>query len=573
MGYCPRGELCPYAHGDEAIVPQMPFGPPGPNGMPMNPLQMMTMMQGGFPMPWMMDASASGAYNPNDARMDMSGGPLSGPSNGRRTSKQYQPTDAVDLSASTSPSLPSLQPTQDSNGYHQASPPPMNSTPPFFPPPNGFVPDAGAYMNGNGAAEASPSYSVRGRGGRGRGGHHGGRSEPGTFPNADQQPNFSGETAPSRPGGGRQDGNRTIVVEKIPQESLSLPAVSEWFSRFGSVTNVAIDAPTAKALVSFSTAVEAKAAWSSQDAVFGNRFVKVFWHRPLAGHGEAGTKKLAASAPLMQNMVGVEKTGAPIVSSAQSTATTVATTSSPTTSNVPATAPLLTPAASIAARKELLEKQIAQQKALFARLDLASTPEEKKDIKAQLRKLGEEMKGSQPASVAVTQRKASTPVGSTSDDKQQLIRAKLDRELDLHAASTSTSDATSGSAATEGESRQSTLLAELTELRKQAAEVGVPTSVITGQPSPVRGRGFVRGRGRGRGRGVHARGGTFVPPPRSLKLDNRPRKLALKGVNLNDEGSMASIEEFYKVQNCYFLQSMVNFKYTDHYILSRALES
>jgi RNA-binding protein 26 len=97
--------------------------------------------------------------------------------------------------------------------------------------------------------------------------------------------------------------DKTLVVEKIPEDKLSLDAVNSWFKRFGTVTNVAVDAATAKALVSFSTHEEAHAAWKTEDAVFGNRFVKVFWHRPMEGQGLAGQRALAASAPIVASVV------------------------------------------------------------------------------------------------------------------------------------------------------------------------------------------------------------------------------------------------------------------------------
>lgn len=533
LGYCPRGEMCPHAHGEEAIVPPMPFGAPGPNGMGLNPLQMMTMMQSGFPMAWMMDPSVSGAYNPNDARMDMSGAPFALDS-GPRNNKKHQPSDAIDLSdLSAQPS----QPAQGVDGTQQNSPPPPTDvSPPLPSPQNGVGPNAGTHINGN----TGPTSSSRGRGGRGRNGHHGVPPVPGTFPNADQQPHFGDDAASSR-GGSRQDGNRTIVVEKIPQESLSLPAVSEWFTRFGNVTNVAIDTPTAKALVSFATPQEARAAWGSQEAVFGNRFVKVFWHRPLAGHGEAGTKKLAASAPLVQNMLGVEKTGTATTSTSSSIPpTTEATSTSQSTSSA---SPAMTPSESIAARKELLEKQIAEQKALFASLESASSPKEKKEIMAKLRSLGEEMKKSQTNTASTNLRK----ILPSPEEKERLVREKLDRELEIHTISGSPgATAPDNATVVAGDgSRKDELLAELAELRKQAAEVGVSSAEIAGVTPSYRGRGFQRGRGRGRG--SYGRGWGFAPAPRSLKLDNRPRGLVARGINTDDEGTVSGIEEFYKV--------------------------
>jgi RNA-binding protein 26 len=82
--------------------------------------------------------------------------------------------------------------------------------------------------------------------------------------------------------------DRTLVVEEIPGDRLSPDAVNGWFKRFGTVTNVAVDATSAKALVSFSTHKEAHAAWKTEDAIFGNRFIKVFWDRPMEGQDLAG---------------------------------------------------------------------------------------------------------------------------------------------------------------------------------------------------------------------------------------------------------------------------------------------
>ena len=82
--------------------------------------------------------------------------------------------------------------------------------------------------------------------------------------------------------------DRTLVVEKISEDRLAPDAVHGWFERFGTVTNVVVDATSAKALVSLSTHKEAHAAWKTGNAIFGNRFFKVFWHgRPRSLRGSA----------------------------------------------------------------------------------------------------------------------------------------------------------------------------------------------------------------------------------------------------------------------------------------------
>lgn len=233
------------------------------------------------------------------------------------------------------------------------------------------VDDSGGPMNSQGGFQGG----MHG-GGRGRGVHH------------------TGPDHHMRPQKGRND--KTLVVEKIPEDKLSLDAVNGWFKRFGTVTNVAIDARSAKALITFAEHEEAHRAWKSEDAVFNNRFVKLFWHRPMEGHGQGGARALAASASLVANINGKEQAiRAPSAAASPSAALTVPNTSISTVrrkSSTPSAA-----ASALAAKQQLLEQQIAEQKSLMSQLDSASA-NEKKQIMARLRKLGEEMKpASSPA--------------------------------------------------------------------------------------------------------------------------------------------------------------------------------
>ena len=91
--------------------------------------------------------------------------------------------------------------------------------------------------------------------------------------------------------------DRTVVVEKIPEDRFSPDAVHGWFERFGTVTNVAVDADSVKALVSLSTHKGAHAAWKTEDAIFGNRLFRVFWHggpRSLRGSALSASRCLCA---------------------------------------------------------------------------------------------------------------------------------------------------------------------------------------------------------------------------------------------------------------------------------------
>ena len=337
--------------------------------------------------------------------------------------------------------------------------------------------------------------------------------------------------------------DKTLVVEKIPQDKLSLDAVNGWFKRFGTVTNVAIDAHTSKALVSFSEHREAFAAWKSEDAVFSNRFVKVFWHRPLEGHGQKGTRMLAASAPLVASISG--RPPAP-TNSVSSTTFTQAESASPSTpapapTPVPRKPPVSTAASDLAAKQKLLEQQIAEQKSLMAALATANG-EEKKSIMARLRKLGEEI---QPSSAPATSSHSSPPAASQMPGHEQKERDRLDKELETHHATSSV------------ESTEE-LQVKLTKLREEACGATIPHIVTDaymvqaaslgisehsyGSGAPGAYRPY-RGRGRG-GRGF-IRGGARGGPPRSMKLDNRPRQLLIKSAA---EDAIPTLRSWYEVR-------------------------
>ncbi|THU91621.1 hypothetical protein K435DRAFT_966722 [Dendrothele bispora CBS 962.96] len=477
LGYCSRGALCKYSHGEDALIPEQLYmnGPriPGP-GMPFMPM---------FPSGFAMGAGA--AYDPRESHMDMR-------ANGRSQMRpsvlprmQQEDGARVAHSMHASGELPVIQDLTPQVAHSDVQPnpnpqphPPSNTTleterivgPPSLPPQDVEMVSADA--------PPRPSSGWRGRG-RGRGGFGG---EAGTF-------------RPER----RKD--KTLVLEKIPDDKLSLAQVNDWFKRFGTVTNVAIDQAHHKALISFSTHEEAHAAWKSEDAVFGNRFVKIFWHRPLEGQGQVGQRALAASAPLVSNANAPKPTPAP----------------------APPTSTPTRPATALAAKQQLLEQQITEQKSLMASLGTAS-PEEKKSIMARIRKLDEEMKASSTTSSAV----------SSGPDREQQERERLDKELDLHGTTGSTADGQDGEKAETTEE----LKAKLEKLKAEAASLGIADVSMEGSESyggsyrPYRGR--ARGRGRGYFRGA-PRGG---PPRASMKLDNRPKSLLIKGASSENEQAL-----------------------------------
>jgi RNA-binding protein 26 len=415
-GYCARGAFCKYSHGEDALIPGVfPMGPqplPGNMFMPMFPPG----IPFGLPPP--------AAYDPHEARLDMRPGAPSGP-----MGRPQRPTMIPRINGDNQPMHPHA--SGELPVIQDLTPPVYSDESTQQPDKSASSPTVDAQPNGVSASASHVTQMELDSPGGG----------PSSFPS---RPQRGSQNSPARGRGGRpgvfggdvqrfhpeRRGDKTLVVEKIPEDKLSLDAVNNWFKRFGTVTNVAVDAASAKALVSFSTHEEALASWKSEDAVFGNRFVKVFWHRPMDGQGLAGQRALAASAPIVASVASRDQ--------AEATSTSVALPAdSPAPSPSPAQKVSSSAASSsvsaLAARQKLLDQQIAEQKALMEKLNTASA-EEKKEIFAQLRKLGQEIKASSSSQPAFSPSKKPNLSASRPEDREAKERERLDKELELHSA-------------------------------------------------------------------------------------------------------------------------------------------
>ena len=521
-GYCSRGAYCKYSHGDDAVVPSQLMGM---GSIPQAMLPFMSMMNNAM-FPGMNGMDGGSAYDPNE-RMDMQRAPM------MRRQDVPVPTSGElpviqDLTPWAPPEerVPQQNPDSQQSGQVAMAVDPTTSQDQL--PPGQF----GHHPYG----QSQGSRGRRGRGGPRANGtfpSHVVPSDPFNAPSSDSQ-----SQQPPRPDR-RQD--KTLVVEKIPEDRLSLGAVNDWFKKFGTVTNVAVDPPTAKALVTFAEHDQAWKAWKSEEAVFGNRFVKVYWHRPLEGRGGRGMKALEVSATLVGKLRSNEDHTAaqPAADGDTEPVASSSTIPAPPKKPIKQTSNALQ---ELTAKQERLQQMIAEQKALMSQLGTASA-EEKKEIMAKLRKLGEDMKTPTPVSA---------PAPAPPVEKQE------DVEMEKADHDANKKDGGEGYGHEESTEELQAKLAKLKEevivffcfsglrflltvLDPQAASLGISE---TEQPYGPYG-GYTRPwRGRGRGRGGHfrARGG---PPRASMKLDNRPRKLLVKGV---PEESVEVAENWYGVR-------------------------
>ncbi|RXK40776.1 hypothetical protein M231_02029 [Tremella mesenterica] len=347
-----------------------------------------------------------------------------------------------------------------------------------------------------------------GRGGRGRG-HHPGFPTPFGFP-FPVPPPFAGrpprdkEASAEFSGSNRPPQDRsstTLLVSDIPRNNLSIPVIRDYFRQFGEITNVALEGKSSRALVSFASNAEAYKAWRSDEAVFGSRHVRVLWHRPRPGHGQAGQQALEASAGIIANLRAMEDGQSPQQGKS---------------------ATLLGPESRLRAtlteleakeRDQKKERLVAEQKVLLKKTENA-VKEEKLEILKRLKELQKEMEALD---------KPPEDVSMELGDKE-----KLDMELAKHGMETA-----------QGKDEQELLRlnAQLSALRDKANTLGINSSA---RYSP-----YSRPRGRGRGfpssRGGRGRGGF----PQRMSLDNRSRILKIVAEDQTIEGS-EKLKEWYE---------------------------
>ncbi|KAI9830912.1 MAG: hypothetical protein M1819_005294 [Sarea resinae] len=332
---------------------------------------------------------------------------------------------------------------------------------------NGFSPHGNSTRGGD-----------RGRGrGRGRGDHFNQRGR--------------GRAEFSHAGPNHDRSITTIVVEQIPEEKFNEEAVREFFSEFGNIDEVAMQAYKRLALVKFDDWSSAKRAYDSPKVIFDNRFVKVYWYKPDsvptppvgAGRGSQPPKPEEPKIDLAE----FEKKQADVQKAHEEKMKKIKETES---------------------AKEALEKRREEL--------LRSQQEEKKKLMERLAKAGKASSGSPSA--------AGTPVP---DGKENEAHAETPKS----------------SAQTEA------LRAQLAALEAEAKSLGLDTA-LPDDSSSRGGRGGARGSYRGRGGFVpRARGyypsyrGGYVGrggAPRggarggvAYKLDNRTKKVAVSGVEFD----------------------------------------
>lgn len=169
------------------------------------------------------------------------------------------------------------------------------------------------------------------------------------------------QPAPPRPPRGS---SRVISIDNIPPASLTEAAVRHFFQPFGHILSVGIDEDNRTATITFSTPHQADRAVASPQAVFGNRFVRVY-------RAHDSDAVLSPSGP------GEPDPGEPGPGIARAAAAASTTSPPPARVSVSAT------------RAELLERNAQQQRSLLSEFEHADSAR-KSAIMGSLRSLASE---------------------------------------------------------------------------------------------------------------------------------------------------------------------------------------
>uniref|UniRef100_A0A8C1YGR2 RNA binding motif protein 27 n=1 Tax=Cyprinus carpio TaxID=7962 RepID=A0A8C1YGR2_CYPCA len=546
-GFCIRGDLCPFDHGndplivDDVTLPTMiPFPPPP--GLPRMPMPPMTEPPPRMPMPLrpphgqppppgiypMPDSYDPEAYNPESPG-------LTGP--GRAQYRHF---------------IPRIQ-TQRPNLIGLTSGDGQNSR------------AANIVIQTEPAVTSVSSGEVRYSSEQ----ENRKRCLPSTDGPQAKKPwmekqNFNNQHKPTFPKKNHYV-NTKLEVRKIPRELNNITKLNEHFSKFGTIVNIQVvfGGDPEAALIQYTANDEARRAISSTEAVLNNRFIRVYWHREATSNtqeqGPSQSTNPAQQHPTTHKVINKQHTAGSYVLNnktfpKQQTATGAAGTTGATGGTEP-TSPSqeasvgLTPPSSLAKglfsrtvlktasksmgktakaleaqevlkkkqealklqqdmrkkKQEMLEKQIECQKVLINRLEKnrGMKPEERANIMKTLKELTEKISQLKNEISPTSHATANTTQTKSKTDAQKEL---LDAELDFHKKLTSGEDTTD-------------LKRRLGQLQVEATRLGL-ISAGRGKPPAAPSRG----RGRGRGRSLRGRGGG-----NHMVVDHRPRALTIIG--------------------------------------------
>ena len=337
--------------------------------------------------------------------------------------------------------------------------------------------------------EYDPTRAALASGGRGRGGlNSNGHAANGrwnfTRPGVSATPQGTA-VRPSRRGGRAEfssdrprfdKSNTTILVENIPDEKFDEDEIRGFFSGFGQIISLTMQAYKRLAIVKYDSWDAANAAYTSPKVIFDNRFVKVYWY--------SNPESLPQPPPIARNKPMAK------------------------TSNSNLSKPSITSEVDL---DEIADRQQQAQKA----------HEEKAKRRHEM----------ELARKALEERQA-----AQAEDKQKLLdQIAAKTKVSQNAPSQETHFVKPLS---QTEALKAQLAALEAEARSLGLDPSLDADKVWASGARMRGRGAYRGRAnyipRGQRGAYRGRGGYPSTATAAYKIDNRTKSVALKGVDFRE---------------------------------------
>uniref|UniRef100_A0A8D3CB36 RNA binding motif protein 27 n=1 Tax=Scophthalmus maximus TaxID=52904 RepID=A0A8D3CB36_SCOMX len=367
--------------------------------------------------------------------------------------------------------------------------------------------------------------------------------------------------------------NTKLEVRKIPRELNNITKLNEHFSKFGTIVNIQVvfGGDPEAALIQYTKNEEARRAISSIEAVLNNRFIRVYWHRECGvnatglqqqeqSSGSLGIKQHSPAAYVLNNTVPKHR----LPAAAGNTAATRTDSLNPNT-DASAVAPALTntqksPYTSTALKSS--SKSLGKTGKALEAQEVHKKKQEALKLQQDMRKKKQEMLQTQIECQKTLINRLEKNRGMKPEDRAKIMKTlkdltdkitQLQNEMNP-ASQVSSTKSNHSQTKTKTDAQKELLDAELdfhqkmssgedtTDLKRKLGQLQVEATRL-GLIRPPAGRGRGRGkmalepgsmhvgRGRGRSREMMARGGTV----NRMSVDHRPRALAILGVTKEEK--------------------------------------
>uniref|UniRef100_A0A3Q2D1R1 RNA binding motif protein 27 n=1 Tax=Cyprinodon variegatus TaxID=28743 RepID=A0A3Q2D1R1_CYPVA len=552
-GFCVRGDLCPFDHGndplivDDVTLPKMiPFPPPPvmpPAGLPMPPitepppsLRLPVMPPypqppppGVFPMTGPPLIATSGIDTPNHQSAITSSPPIGPPGVGLPPTLPPPPPPVPPQPPSSSSSV-SLRPqyvqseyNYDPEGYNPESPGLTGAGRNSY---RQFIPRVQSQRSNLIGLTSSEGQVCRGKN----------RFRSRISDQKETQTQSQNKNVfPKR----NHYVNTKLEVRKIPRELNNITKLNEHFSKFGTIVNIQVvfGGDPEAALIQYTKNEEARRAISSTQAVLNNRFIRVYWHREPCTNTAGQEQNPGTQGPASAPGQGLQHGNMHKVPPNTQKGPFPATAPKSSSKSLGKTGKALEAQEAMKKKQEamklqqdmrkkkqeMLKAQIDCQKVLINRLEKNRTmkPEERANIMKTLKELTEkitQLQNEMNPSPQVSSGKTPHNQPKTKTDAQKEL---LDAELDFHKKMSSGEDTTD-------------LKRKLGQLQVEAKRLGLipPTGRGRGRGKMALDPGAMHmGRGRSRSREMMARGGVV----NRMVVDHRTRTLAILGVTQEEK--------------------------------------